>query len=307
MKNWFIFILILASCDMNNQTKEKTVSESMSQFDIEGHRGCRGLMPENTLPAFQRALELGVNTLEMDLIISGDKQVVVSHEPYFRSGISQKPDGTPVTKEEELSLNMYKMNYDSIKMFDVGTLPDSNHLNRENIPAYRPLFSEVVELAMAYCAENKKPLPNFNIEIKRLPQYDGIFHPGGEEFVNLVIEQVEKHGISEQVIIQSFDPEALRITKAKAPELRIALLIENEDSPQQNVTDLGFTPDIYSSYYKMVDKELIQFCHSQDILVIPWTVNSEEDIRAMITIGVDGIISDYPDRVIEIIKTYANN
>lgn len=307
MKNWFIFILIFGSCQMSQQDKEQKMSETMGQFDIEGHRGCRGLMPENTLPAFQRALELGVNTLEMDLIISADNQVVVSHEPYFRAGLSKKPDGTPVTKEEELTLNMYKMNYDSIRMYDVGTLPDSNHLNRENIPAYRPLFSEVIELTKTYCEENKKSLPDFNIEIKRLPQYDGIYHPGGEEFVDLVIEQIKKYNISDRVIIQSFDPESLRITKSKAPELRIALLIENEESPQQNVANLGFTPDIYSSYFKLVNNELIEFCHNLNILVIPWTVNSVEDINAMIAVGVDGIISDYPDRVIEIINTNANN
>lgn len=304
MKYTIFVVLCLISCQMN---PSNNTENSSKVFDVEGHRGCRGLMPENTIPAFLKAMELGVTTLEMDLIISEDKKVVVSHEPYFRSGISLDPQGNPILEEDQLKHNMYKMPYDSIRMYDVGTLPDKNHPDRVNIKAYRPLFSEVVEEIKSFCQRNSTPLPDFNIEIKRLPEYDGIYHPSGEEFADLVLREVALAGIESNTIIQSFDIESLQIVKEKAPNIRIALLIENTDLPQQNLNKLGFTPDIYSCYYKLVNQELIDLCGKGNILVIPWTVNAEEDIRAMIKIGVDGIISDYPDRVIEILSTYADH
>jgi glycerophosphoryl diester phosphodiesterase len=295
MRYLLLLIFAFTSCQPNqNNMITKT-------FDIEGHRGCRGLMPENTIPAFLKAMDLKVNTLEMDLAITADKQVIVSHEPYFRAGISMDPNGIPITKEDQLNHNMYQMTYDSIKKYDVGTLPDSNHPDRANVAAYRPLFSEVVRTVKEYCTQHDRGLPDFNIEIKREPQYDNLYHPAVEEFVDLVLAQVDQLGISDQTIIQSFDLESLQITKQKSPNLRLALLIENEDSPQVNVEKLGFIPEIYSCYFKLIDQSLMDYCKINNIAVIPWTVNKNEDIKAMIDMGVDGIISDYPNRVIEIL------
>ena len=204
---WTIFFLACTANIQNPNTLQK-------KLDIQGHRGARGLMPENTLPAFSKALELGVNTLEMDLVISSDRKVLVSHEPYFRSVISLQPDGSPISKEDELSFNMFQMTYDSIKKFDVGSAPDPKHPERENVPTYRPLFSEVVSLTKSYCEKHNKALPDFNIEIKRLPEYDDIYHPKGQEFVDLVLDQVRNLGIENNVIIQSFDLESLQLTRA---------------------------------------------------------------------------------------------
>ena len=107
--------------------------------------------------------------------------------------------------------------------------------------------------------------------------------------------------IFDKTIIQSFDLESLRLVKSKEPRIRTALLIENMDSIADNINKLGYKPDIYSCYFKLLKKEDIEFCRSKDILVIPWTVNENKDIRAMLDLGVDGIISDYPDRVLQIL------
>lgn len=298
-----IILIAISSCD----SMKKTESMSNKSFDIEGHRGCRGLFPENTIPAFIKALSLRVNTLEMDLVITEDNKVVVSHEPIFRAGLSIDPQGVPIIKEDQLNHNIYKMPYARVKLYDVGSLPDPNHPDRENMAVNKPLFSDVVKSAKSYCKENKMDLPDFNIEIKRDPKHDGEFHPSVNEYVDLVLEQVDILGIADQTIIQSFDIESLQVTKKKAPHLRTALLIENEDSPEANLAKLGFTPDIYSSYFKLVDEHLINLCKSKNIAVIPWTVNQEEDINNMLSIGVDGIISDYPDRVIKLYNLYANH
>ncbi len=272
------------------------------EMDVQGHRGCRGLLPENTLPAFQRALELGVNTLEMDLVISADDQVVVSHEPYFRAGIGLTPDGKEITKEEEKSYNIYQMSYDKVRSFVIGTVPDSKHPQRENIKTYKPKFSQVVKQAQDYSRTFRKELPFFNIEIKRSKTGDSIYHPKVEKYVDLVLAEVRQLFIEDAVIIQSFDLEALRFTKSKMPKLPIALLIGNTKSPQENIQELGFKPDIYSSYFKLLKTEDILYLKEANIKIIPWTVNTEADIKSMIALKVDGIISDYPDRVIKLVR-----
>ena len=281
-----------------NTTKDSLVSDT---FDIEGHRGCRGLMPENTLPAFQKALELGVNTLELDLVISKDKQVVVSHEPYFRSGLSIKPDGEQVSEEEEKEHNLYLLEYEEIKKYDVGSLSDEKYPEKENIKTYKPLLSEVIQKARHYSFATKSPLPDFNIEIKRVAEEDNLFHPEAEEFVDLVLREVRDGDIMNNTIIQSFDPESLRIVKQKEGRLRTALLIANERSIKENIEDLGFQPDIYSCYFKLLDEASINYCKERSIKVIPWTVNEVSDMQTLIDLGVDGIITDYPDRLINLV------
>ena len=270
-------------------------------IDIQGHRGCRGLMPENTLPAFQKALELDVTTLELDLAVSQDKQLVVSHEPYFRAGLSIAPDGTPITKEDELNHNIYQMPYETVKLYDVGSLPDESHPEQEKIRTFKPLLRDVVNKANQYAHTMQKPRVKYNIEIKRSPEYDGEFHPPVAEFVDLVLSAVNELDIFDQTTIQSFDAEALRLVKAKAPRIKTAWLIMNQKTVQENITDLGFKPEIYSCYFKLLNEADVAYLQENEILVIPWTVNEREDIQSMIGLGVDGIISDYPDRVIDIV------
>ena len=283
------------------------MSKVKSNLDIQGHRGCRGLMPENTLPAFQKALELGVTTLEMDLVISKDHQVVVSHEPFFRAGIAIDPDGNEISEQDEISHNIYELDYEQVKEYVVGTLPDSNHMNRTDISTYKPLFSEVVSMTKEYCNKHNKELPYFNIEIKSEEEHDEVYHPDVATFTQLVVDEVKKADIQSKTCIQSFDLRALQKTKSIAPNLTTALLIMNRKTPEENVADLKFTPDIYSCYFKLVDDHLIEYSSSKNIKVIPWTVNSIEDMRAMIEIGVDGVISDYPDLLIETYASYATN
>ena len=108
-------ICLVLGCHLTKNTFVENTS-----FDIEGHRGCRGLMPENTIPAMYKAIDLGVTTLEMDAVITKDREVVVSHEPFFNHEITTKPDGTEVKESEERNLNIYHMTYEEVKQFDVG-------------------------------------------------------------------------------------------------------------------------------------------------------------------------------------------
>jgi glycerophosphoryl diester phosphodiesterase len=264
-------------------------------FDIEGHRGCRGLLPENSLPAFAKALALGVTTLELDLVISKDKKVVVSHEPFFSHEISLTPAKTEFSSEKEKEFNIYKMDYSEILRFDTGSKKHPRFPDQEKIKTHKPLYSEVIQLAESYTKTNSLGPVWYNVEIKSTPEGDRIFHPDIEEFSELVYQIIKENNVIDRTIIQCFDLRPLQYLKKKYPHLILSLLVENHLTPEFNTKILGFIPHIYSPEYHLVNESLIKFAKSNQMKVIPWTVNSTEEIERLIQLGVDGIITDYPN------------
>lgn len=299
MKNTLLFfsVIMLVSC---NSTKMKNDSKII---DVQGHRGCRGILPENTIKAFDKALELGVSTLEMDLVISADKEVVVSHEPFFNHEIAIAPDKTEITKENELEHNLYQLTYDQIKAYDVGLKPHPKFPTQENQAAVKPLFKDVVTRAEIYSSQLKRPLPFYNVEIKRKSDSDNTYHPDGQTFAELVVKEVQATGIKDRIYIQSFDIESLQIVRSIDPSIKLVLLIYNQDTPLLNLDKLGFVPEVYSPYFELVNKELSVMCKSKNMKLIPWTVNEIDDMNKMLELGVDGIITDYPNLLLSLINT----
>ncbi len=267
------------------------------QVFFQGHRGCRGLMPENTIPAFQKALELGV-VLEMDVCISKDGKVVVSHEPYMNSLFCSHPDGRPVLKEEEKSLNLYQMNYAEIKQFDTGKRGNALFPQQEKVATFKPLLSEVLAMTEAYRAKSGKAV-YYNIEIKSDSAEYGVSQPKTvKEFADLVYAEIISKVNVEFVTIQSFDFKVVKHLKNEINQRHfkpflISALVSRK-SPQQVVKDLGFVPDIYSSSYNSLSKEWIDSSHQMGMKVIPWTVNDSNEAKKLMNWGVDGIITDYP-------------
>lgn len=274
-----------------------TLERQGDPFDIQGHRGCRGLMPENTVAAMIRALDLGVTTLEMDVVISKDKKVVVSHEPWFESEITTKPDGTFIKPGESMQYNIYQMNYDEIKNYDVGMKPHPRFPKQEKIKAIKPLLSDLLDSITENMKTRRRPFPYFNIETKCLPAGDGKFHPKPDEFVELLMAVIKEKQIEERVIIQSFDFRTLKYLHEKYPSIRTAMLIEDSDEGdfEDQLKRLGYTPAIYSPNHTLVDEKLVKQCHDKGIKIIPWTVNDKKQINKLKKMGVDGIITDYPD------------
>lgn len=294
LKTMFILILIfmlLTQCMENNK-----------MIDIQGHRGCRGLLPENSIPAFKKAIDLGVNTLELDVCISKDKKVVVSHEPWFNYEFSTSPTGEPITKENQRSFNLYEMNYDEIRKYDVGQKKNPRFAQQQTSPTYKPTLESTVDEVSAYLRMQNKDSVRYNIEIKRSPKADNVFHPPGEEFVDLVVGVVNRKGIAGLSTLQSFDVEVLQLLAARKTGYKIALLTESSENYKEKFESLGFVPDILSPFFGMVDRDLIRFARRNRMKVVPWTVNEKEDMERILLLGVDGIISDYPDRVLEAIK-----
>ncbi len=269
----------------------------VTNFDKQGHRGSRGLMPENTWPAMRTALSLGMTTLEMDVVITKDKKVILSHEPWFGHEITTKPDGSFVTADEEKRLNIYRMDYAEVQQYDVGMKPHPRFPKQKKIKVQKPLLSDLLDSVRAYMSVARRPPPFFNIETKCLPAGDDIFHPKPAEFVELLMAVIKEKGIQNMVIIQSFDFRTLQYLHEKYPDIKTAMLIEDYDKRtlDEQLKALGFTPTIYSPAYQLVTNELINKCRQQGMKVIPWTVNDKTKIEELRKMGVDGIISDYPD------------
>ncbi|MCX8019089.1 MAG: glycerophosphodiester phosphodiesterase [Chitinophagaceae bacterium] len=278
----------------NRPANENSVSAS---FDKQGHRGCRGLMPENTIAAMIHALDWGVTTLEMDVVITKDKKVILSHEPWFSHLITTLPDGSFIKPGDEVKYNIYQMTYEETRRYDVGMKPHPDFPKQQKMKTVKPLLSEVIDSIQQAMINRRRPPVNYNIETKLRPEGDHRFHPGPEEFVELVMQVVNEKGIRKYVTLQSFDFRTLQYARKKYPDIKISLLIEGNDprSPEKQLKDLGFVPDVYSPHFKKVTPELIRFCHEKKMKIIPWTVNDKEKIRELMKMGVDGIITDYPD------------
>jgi glycerophosphoryl diester phosphodiesterase len=285
-------IIFVAGCHT-----AKLATMNLPAFDTEAHRGGRGLMPENTIPAMLNGLALGVTTLEMDAVITKDKQVILSHEPFFNHEITTKPGGDFIEEKDEKKYNVYSMSYAETQQYDVGLKPHPRFPRQQKIKTSKPLLSQVIDSAETFARNNRRPLPFYNIETKTQALTDNLFHPGPEEFVSLLMKVIAEKRISDRVIIQSFDPRTLQIVQRDYPNIKTALLVEDFDkrSPGELLKQLGFTPTIYSPAYTLINDALLKECHQKNMKVIAWTVNTKSEILRLKQLGVDGIISDYPD------------
>ena len=265
-----------------------------SGFDIEGHRGCRGLMPENTILAFLKALELGVTTLEMDVVITKDRQVLVSHDPFMSHEFCCTPGGKYITAQEERSHNIYQMNFEEISHYDCGQRPHPRFPEQKKISVSKPLLKDVVDASEKFIKQHGITI-DYNIEIKSTPEGDNIFHPAPEEFTDLLMSVIMEKHIKKRTIIQCFDVRPLRYLHKQYPMMTLSFLIENNLTPEENISELGFVPDIYSPDYTLVNKHLIQYARKKNMKILPWTINDLPSIMRLMKMGVHGIITDYPD------------
>lgn len=290
-------------------------------FDKQAHRGGKSLYPENTIPAMKNALQMNVTTLEMDLAITKDKKVILSHDAFLSPELVTKPDGTYIPKDSGFYYKIYEMPYAKIQTFDVGLKKLSSSPDQKKMKVQKPLFSEVIDVCESYARELKRPLPFYNIETKTRPFSDHILHPEPEEFVDLMMKIILEKGIQDRVIIQSFDPRTLEIIHKEHPKIMTALLVEKVDDKKMaqqqahfknipvekfrlypnhlsglagDMKFLSFIPTIYSPEHNLVTPELIQQCHALEMKVIPWTVNTKERLQELKSMGIDGIISDDP-------------
>lgn len=264
-------------------------------FDLQGHRGARGLLPENTLPGFRKALELGVVTLEMDVVVSKDHHVVVSHDPWMSGTVCSLPTGAPVPIQNERDYRIYDMLYEEVRQFDCGRRRHPAFPRQQPQAAVKPLLRDVIQDAEGYADDLQRPKPFYNIETKSEPAWEDTFHPEPERFTRLVFDVLAEQDVLGRSILQSFDGRTLQVGRTLSDRWRLSLLTTDGLDLGMHVDMLGFVPDIYSPDYHFVDAAIIDEAHDRGMTVLPWTVNTLEEMQHLKSLGVDGVITDYPD------------
>lgn len=190
------FILISLACkNKEEEVPEIQKNEEEIQVQVQGHRGDRGSLPENTIPAFISAVKKGVDVIELDVVISKDKKVVVSHEPFMHSLYVLTPSGDSISEEKQVNFNLYKMSYDSIKKFDSGSKGNRLFPNQKKRKAYKPLLSEAIDSVETYIAENNLTPVSYNIELKSSEDKNEVYQPEPQEFAKLVMEVIQNKNI----------------------------------------------------------------------------------------------------------------
>jgi len=270
-------------------------STPVMAIDVQGHRGTRGNLPENTLPAFKRALEMGVDTLELDCGVTKDGVVVIHHDRRLNPDVARGPDGKWVTAPAP---TIYSLTFDELQKYDVGRLrPGSEYAKR--FPHQKPLDGTRVPKLSDLFAMAKNTKVRFNIETKLLPTHaDETVGP--EAFARALIAEFRKAGMTKRAVIQSFDYRTLKIVEKEAPEIETVYLTEAKDSDPAKVAAFG--AKIWSPDAKAMTPEKVAQAHKLGMRVVVWTANEPDEIESMIKLGVDGIISDYPERVLKALK-----
>lgn len=290
-----------------------------SAFDLQGHRGARGLAPENTIAGFEQALAIGVTTLELDLAMTKDGVLVVSHDSRLNPDITRGPDGQFLSGPGPA---IHSLTFDELKRYDVGRVkpgsayaarfPEQRAVDGARIPA----LSEVFALARKADSDHIR----FNIETKLTPK-SNIDTPSPDVFAIALAGLVRDAGLTPRVSVQSFDWRTLIVMRRIAPEIeRVCLTIEEagEDNiergkPGPSPWTAGFDVDdvggsvprlvqaagcaVWSPYFRNVTPDTLAEAKSLGLKIIPWTVNERADMERLIGLGADGLISDYPDRL----------
>jgi glycerophosphoryl diester phosphodiesterase len=264
-------------------------------MDIQGHRGARGLLPENTLPAFSKALELGVDTLELDTGVTRDGVVVVHHDRRLNPDVARL-NGKWVTAQAP---TIFSLTFDELQAYDVGRIrPGSEYAQR--FPHQKPLDgTRIPKLSALFSLAEPYKSMRFNIETKLSPGHpDETLAP--EPFARVLIAEIRKAGAERRTTIQSFDFRTLKVVEREAPEIATVYLTEAKDSQPQKVKQAG--AKTWSPDWRALSAEIVKEAQRLGLRVVVWTVNEPADIQRMRDWGVDGVISDYPDRALRILR-----
>ena len=261
------------------------------RLDVQGHRGARGHLPENTLPSFSLAIEMGVDTLELDVGITRDGVVVVHHDRRLNPDVARGPDGQWVKWPTP---TIHSLAFSELQSYDVGRIrPGSEYAAR--FPRQQPVDGTRIPRLADLFEMAKSTAVRFNIELKLLPAHPDETLPP-EPFVRAVVAEVRRHAMQTRSQLQSFDWRAVKLAEREAPEIATAYLTEAGSSIFQKVMEVQ--AKVWSPDYRAVTGKTIEDAHRAGVRVVVWTVNEPRDIARLINWGVDGIISDYPDRVL---------
>lgn len=313
-----------ADLSTTTTTSAAATTQSGASFDVQGHRGARGLQPENTLPAFEAALDLGVDTLELDLHFTADGEVVVWHDPIVspdkcRFDATRSIAGPDLEEANDADIAVAGFTRQQLRAYRCDRNPDERRFPDQRAEPtglagdnYEIVtLGELFDFVAAYAAapaksaeqRNRAAAVRFNVETKRVPDrpetindgFDGV-DPGPFELA--LLEVIDAYEIADRVTVQSFDLRSLRAIRSVDDEIELAALTRrNEPFP----ADTAQYANVWSPDYRSLSAAAIDAAHAAGMQVIPWTVNETADMARLIGFGVDGLITDRPDLLLAVL------
>jgi glycerophosphoryl diester phosphodiesterase len=277
---------------------------SQNTMAVHGHRGAKGLMPENTIPGFLKAVEYGVDAIEMDVVVSADQQLVLSHEPWISSLTCLDTNGISMPRSKEKHLILYKMKYTDIQAHDCGMLPDPEFPHQLKISAVKPTLKMVVRTVQQFARDNQYRQPSFSIELKSDPKRYDLFYPKPAVFADLIVNEIRRLGIEENTLLLSTDILLLEhLYKVSSRKFKIGYVVEKGKDVEKNMSRLSFVPDIYSPDFQLLDITSVEKAHAMNMKVVAWTINEPADAMRLKSMGVDAIVTDYPDAIMALLNS----
>ena len=276
--------------------------------DVQAHRGGMGLFPEESLEAMLNAVDLGVNTLEMDLCVTQDKKVILSHDKYFSHRFTTRPDGTPVMEGEPREY-FWHMPYDSVARYDVGLRQNPDMPEQKTVATPKRLLADVVAAVEAYTKARGLSPMHYNIEIKCDPDQAGGIEgrdwPEYHEVLDICIAALDALNLGDRLIIQTFDTRSLNYINERYPGHRLSYLIGGGSGTyEQIMSRLNFTPEWFSPAWTIMDQSMVDRAHADGMKIVTWTVDEKEQMRRVIDMGVEAVISNYPNCLLEVVAEY---
>ena len=252
---------------------------------VHGHRGARAIYPENTIPAFEYAIKIGADFLEMDVAVTKDNVLVISHDPHINPEICKGPH--PGIAIHELTLA-------ELRAYDCGALKNPHFPKQQPVPGTRiPTLDEVLSLSRGNNVQ-------FNIETKSFPDHPELT-PTPDVFSSMLLDVIRKHKLESRSIVQSFDFRTLHATKRLAPNIRLSALWEGDARPFVDIAREG-EAGIISPLFKLATPAQVKAAHQAKVQVVPWTADTPADWQMLIDAGVDAIITDDPAALIGYLK-----
>jgi glycerophosphoryl diester phosphodiesterase len=254
-----------------------------------GHRGCRGLMPENSIESFQKAIELGVDGIEFDVVVNKDRQLVISHEPYFKAAFCLDPNGKKINNEKRW--NIYELSQAEISQFDCGSKIHPNFSEQAKFSSSIPLLQELFK---------KVDLSNTTIlfEVKSNPTEYGKSQPLPNEFVKLIAVEIANFSYRDNIVFMSFDKQILEEIHLQLPTYKcIYLTYLPYVKAEKFVNQLSFKPYALGMFHRTIHRKDSKYLHMNGIKLFAWTVNKKRSQNRLLRLKIDGIITDYPDSI----------
>ena len=281
----------------------RLVKESINNhFEIHAYRGGRGWMPENTIAACIESIRKGATNLHIDVLMCADGELVAAQDALLSARHYIHAEAAPFTLHENAVYNIYQMNYEQVMQFECGLKKQHGFPDQQLVKSSIPLLRQLIDRVEKFVIWNRRRPVHYNFEIQSFAGGDDLFHPKPELFVLALYDLMRQKAIVNRSLIQSSDVRVLKVIRRIEPEIKISFSTTEYSWELEHTMLKELKPDYVSPDFRIVNRSLVELLHSRNIKIIPRVVNEILDINEMKQLGTDGVLTDYPDRAVMILR-----